>query len=409
MAKPPEPATRPLLHAQILSIGSELTVGDTRDTNAGELARSLTEAGVEVVRVSALRDRLDDVADAFSRGLSEVDIILSTGGLGPTPDDLTREAIAAACGESHSVDASLEEWLRGLWARRGIPFPESNLKQAWLIPSATALANHNGTAPGWYVDRPDGRVIVALPGPPREMRPMWTDHVLPRLRARPAGLGADVASRTYRLMGIGESQVAELLGDALLRAHDPEVATYARVEAVDVRVSAVGRPGRPALEAVADTAAIVETKLAGHIWATGATTWSEAIGAELATMHGSLAVAEIGTRGQFGVLIGDVAWLRLVDSRLMDDLGETPDARDTNLLERARSVRAEADATFGLAVVTHDTGPDTDVGVAIVGDGREHVAHHTVFLGGVNGRHRAALSSASELLRFLRAGLDRPS
>ncbi len=120
-------------------------------------------------------------------------------------------------------------------------------------------------------------------------------------------------------------------------------------------------------------------------------------------------MAEIGTRGQFGALIGDVAWLRLVDSRLMDDLGETPDARDTNLLERARSVRAEADATIGLAVVTHDTGPDTDVGVAIVGDGREHVAHHTVFLGGANGRHRAALSSASELLLFLRADLDRPS
>src|SRR4029079_15676193 len=119
-------------------------------------------------------------------------------------------------------------------------FPGANLKQAWLLPSASALPNPNGTAPGWFVDRPDGGIIVALPGPPREMRPMWHDHALPRLRER--GLGADVAARTDRLMGIGESQVAEELGEALLRTANPEVASYARVEAVDVRVSAVGGP-----------------------------------------------------------------------------------------------------------------------------------------------------------------------
>ena len=136
-----------------------------------------------------------------------------------------------------------------------MPFPELNLKQAWLIPSATALPNPNGTAPGWFVDRPDGRVIVALPGPPREMRPMWADHVVPRLQG--AGLGAEVASRTYRLAGIGESQVADLLGDAFLRATNPIVATYARVEAVDVRISAVAEGGRTADELVEAAATVV--------------------------------------------------------------------------------------------------------------------------------------------------------
>src|SRR5204863_6489071 len=140
-------------------------------------------------------------------------------------------AIAAVCGERPAVDPDLEAWLRQLWARRGIAFPELNLKQAWLIPSSSALANPNGTAPGWFVSRPDGRVIVALPGPPREMRPMWSDEAVPRLLA--LGLGAPVSSRTYRLAGIGESQVAELLGEAMLRATNPIVATYARVEAVD--------------------------------------------------------------------------------------------------------------------------------------------------------------------------------
>ena len=151
---------RRLLTAEILSIGSELTVGETRDTNAGELAGHLTAAGVRVGRITALPDDLVAVTDAFATGLSRADVVVSTGGLGPTPDDLTREAIAAACGESVDVEPDVEAWLRDLWRRREMPFPELNLKQAWRIPSCEALANPNGTAPGWLVDRPDGRVIV---------------------------------------------------------------------------------------------------------------------------------------------------------------------------------------------------------------------------------------------------------
>ena len=233
-------AERRLERAEILAIGTELTSGETRDTNAGELARALTGAGVEIVRLTVLPDRRDTVEEALRAALRGVDLVVTTGGLGPTPDDLTREAVAAVWGETPAVDPDLEAWLRGLWQRRGLPFPTSNLKQAWLIPSARALANPNGTAPGWWVDAPDGRVVVLLPGPPREMRPMWRDEALPRLRAR--GLGGDRAVRTLRLTGIGESLVADRLGEAILRAENPEVATYARADAVDVRLAAAARP-----------------------------------------------------------------------------------------------------------------------------------------------------------------------
>lgn len=407
----PSLSLRPILRAELLSIGTELTVGETRDTNAGELAASLTTAGVTVGRISAIPDRLATVVEAFRGGLERADLVVSTGGLGPTPDDLTREAIAAVLGELPVVDAELEAWLRGMWARRRLPFPESNLKQAWLIPSATALPNPNGTAPGWLVRGPAGGVVVALPGPPREMRPMWHDHALPTLRAH--GLGADVASRTFRLMGIGESQVAERLGEDLLRRPNPEIATYARVEAVDVRVSARGDDATSAASLVAAASAIVEERLGAHIWATGATTWSEAIGARLAELGWRLAMTEIGTRGQVAALFGDVDWL-VRDEILADDVAaddddapalDDPDrlARPGPLLAAAHAVRDHAVTPVGVAVRARERGPDTTVSVAIVTPNDERTERRIAFLGGSLGRSRAALTTAAILLAALRS------
>lgn len=385
--------TRRLLTAELLSIGSELTVGDTRDTNASELARSLTAEGVTVRRITAIPDRLDVVADAFSGGLDRADLVVSTGGLGPTPDDLTREAIARVCGETPIVDPVLERWLRGLWSRRGVPFPELNRKQAWLIPSATALANPNGTAPGWDVARPDGRRIVALPGPPREMRPMWADQALPRLQA--AGLGRDVAAVTFRLTGIGESQVAEILGEPILRQANPEVATYARAEAVDVRVSAEGADGRSAASLVDDAAAIVRDRLGRYIWATGSTTWTEAVGAALATRGWQLAVHERGTRGAVAALFGDVEWVMRAESVR----GGSAEA----LMDAAAHVREAGGAEVGLAVHAEPGETDTSVGIAVVTPDDEREAVRTAFLTGSHGRSRAALAAAAVLLETLTA------
>src|SRR6185503_13022245 len=136
----------PLRTAELLSIGTELTVGETRDTNAGDLARELTDRGVVVTRITALPDDLAAVTSAFASALERSDLVVSTGGLGPTPDDLTREAIAAHLGETPTVDPELDAWLQELFARRNLPFPEANRKQAWRIPSAEAIPNEHGTA-----------------------------------------------------------------------------------------------------------------------------------------------------------------------------------------------------------------------------------------------------------------------
>lgn len=390
---------RRLLTAELLSIGSELTVGETRDTNAGELARSLTGRGVRVTRLTALPDALPEVTEAFQAGLARVDLVVSTGGLGPTPDDLTREAIAAACGEQPAVDPDLEGWLRELWSRRGIAFPESNVKQAWRIPSAVALPNPHGTAPGWLVSRADGRVIVALPGPPREMRPMWTTEVLPRLEA--IGLGGPVASRTYRLAGIGESQVAEILGTDLLRSSNPIVATYARVEAVDVRISAVAEGGRSAEDLVEEAASVALDHLGEFVWATGETTWSEAIGARLAELGFTLAVVEIGTGGSLAALLGDPPWLRFTESLSL----EAPDAdaeTSDGLLDFARRARELGGADVGLAIRARPRAGDTAVSIAILTPSGERRVRRVVFLTGPMGRSRTGLTAARDLLETLR-------
>ena len=388
-------AARPLRTAVLLAIGSELTVGETRDTNSGDLARSLAEAGVDVEWISALPDRLETVGAALRGALAEAALVVTTGGLGPTPDDLTREAIAAVCGERPEVDPKLERWLRHLFERRGIAFPETNLKQAWLIASSTAIPNRRGTAPGWWVDRPDGCVIVALPGPPAEMRPMWRDWVLPRLRKR--GLGQERVTRTLRLAGIGESAVAARLGEDLLRAENPIVATYARADAVDVRISAVGGAGRSAASLVDEAEAAVLAAVGQHVWGRDEDTWPVVLGRGLATRGWDVALVEVGTGGSAARLLGDAPWLRSARMIAAGDLD--PGVSPVELAEQAGK---EAGASVGLAVRAVEDGADTQVDLAAVGPWGVAESSSTAFLGGSEGRRRAALAAAAFLDGILR-------
>ncbi len=407
---------RPIVTAELLSIGTELTTGATRDTNAGDLAAELTAAGVSVARITALPDDLGAVTDAFAMALGRVDLAVSTGGLGPTPDDLTREAIAAAIGEPAAVDAALEAWLRGLWTRRRMPFPEGNLKQAWLVPSATAIANPNGTAPGWWVDRPDGRVVVALPGPPREMWPMWRDWVGPRLRER--GLGVARVSHTIRTVGIGESVLAERLGDLLL-APNPVVATYAKVDGVDIRVSAVdeqvgtdvrpadGPTTRSAEDLAAEALTRVREIVGEHAWGRDGDTWPGVIAEALGAGPWSLAIVELGTGGATGSLLGSIDALIRAEALGTNDpdrpTHETRLDAGSGLIGVADRVRAASSADVVIAADATDRRDDTTLHVVVLGPGeRRHDERRMVFLRGDEARGRVAAAAAHVLLGVLR-------
>jgi nicotinamide-nucleotide amidase len=398
METAPLPA-RTLLTAVLLAVGSELTTGETRDTNSGDLARSLSEAGVDVAWISALPDRLGTVTAALSDALEAADLVITTGGLGPTPDDLTREAIADVCGEKPAIDPELERWLRHLFDRRGIDFAETNLKQAWLIPSATAIPNDHGTAPGWWIDRPAGGVLVALPGPPSEMRPMWQGWVLPRLRTR--GLGQERVTRTYRLTGIGESVVAALLGEPLLRAANPIVATYARADAVDIRISAIAAAGRSAAAIVDEAESVVLTAVGQYVWGRADDTWAAVLGRDLAALDWTVAVLELGTGGATARLLGDAPWLREARATASDHPGEPgTDARLPDLADLAEEIRQESGASIGLAVKTVESGDDTQVELALASPSGSRATNLTAFLGGAEGRRRAGIAAAAFLHSF---------
>jgi nicotinamide-nucleotide amidase len=373
-----------LRSAVVLAVGSELTTGSTRDTNSGQLAAELSALGVEVLWTQALPDRLELVAQAIRDGLQQAGLVVSTGGLGPTPDDLTREAIAAATDRQPTVDPELERWLRALFRRRGIEMPSTNLKQAWLVPGAVALRNGNGTAPGWWLELGD-RVVVALPGPPREMWPMWQAEVRPRLVER--GVGTDLAHQTLRLTGIGESALAELLGHELERGRDPEVATYARADAVDVRISSRG------VDAEARVTAMVEQilpRLERYAFARGDDGWPEALGQLLSGR--SLATAEIGNGGQLIALLGEAPFVVRGEVRPAG-----PPAS-----ELAEAVRDAADADVALALRAREGEVDIDVEIAIASNEGVYSAERKAFLTGPEGHRRAALAACAELWRWLR-------
>jgi nicotinamide-nucleotide amidase len=230
---PAAPSVRSVPSAEILSIGNEILLGEIVDTNSAFLAGELARLGLALRGSQQLPDERARIAVTFAEALQRSDLVVATGGLGPTHDDLTREGLADALGERLTSDPALEAGLR---QRMGGAMPSVNLKQALLIPSARPLDNPIGSAPGWWAER-ESHVAVLMPGVPAEMRRMWAEQVVPRLSERFAL--RPLHARTIKTFGIGESTLAERLG-SLLETVDPDAGVYARDDGVHIRFSTRG-------------------------------------------------------------------------------------------------------------------------------------------------------------------------
>ena len=288
------------MRAEILSCGTELLLGHITDTNATYLAQSLAALGIDLYFVSQVGDNQGRIVETLRRAWERSDLIIMTGGLGPTEDDLARESISALLGETMQVDPQLEADLRAMFATRNSRMPERNVKQATLIPSARALPNPLGTAPGWWVEK-DAHIIVAMPGVPREMYRMWEQEVIPRLTPYTGGL---IFTRILRVSGLGESAVEERL-DELLHSNNPTIATYAKSDAIDVRITAKAETREKAEEMVAGMEAQVRRHLGHHIFGTDKDTLQSVVGKLLSERNQWLAVMESVTGGLLSSTITD--------------------------------------------------------------------------------------------------------
>ena len=231
---------------EIVTIGDELLLGFTVDTNSAHLARELAAIGVEITHRSSVGDNASDIAAAVKQALDRTGAVITTGGLGPTADDLTKPSIAALFGKDMYRDETIVESMKARWARlkRTGPFPESNIAQAMIPDGATILPNRHGSAPGIWLEDDEGRWVAMLPGVPREMRGLLADELLPRIRALieagSTGAGTVIRSRTLRTTGIAESALADLLGDLARGVDGMGLAFLPSVESVDLRVTARG-------------------------------------------------------------------------------------------------------------------------------------------------------------------------
>ncbi|RTI12539.1 damage-inducible protein CinA [Thermus scotoductus] len=276
--------------AEIIGVGTELIYGETLDTNTAEIARSLEAYALKVERTLRVVDEPLPLAREVGQAWERARLLVLSGGLGPTPDDVTREAVAEALGEPLVLDEEMLSEIETLFRARGRSMPEANRKQAMRIPSATWLKNPRGTAPGWWV-RKEGKDLILLPGPPPEWRPMW-EEVLPKLNLprRP------YAKRVLKTWGIGESEIVERLGELFKRDKEVEVGTYPKLQGVEVVIR-----GREDL--VAELAERIKKRLLKEVWGEGEMTLAEAVKRRLELEGATLATMESLTGGLLGAEI----------------------------------------------------------------------------------------------------------
>ena len=289
------------MKAEIVSVGTELLLGSITDTNATYLAQELAPLGIDLYYVSQVGDNLGRIVEVLERAWGRSDLTIVTGGVGPTDDDMTREAIAAMLGEEPVVDEDLLQHVERFFRMRGITMPAKNSKQAWLIPSAQPLPNPIGTAPGWFIDR-DGRMLVSMPGVPREMYRMWREEVVPRVRRH---LPAEtIVSRTLKTIGIGESSAEEALG-ALVHGTNPTVATYAKNDGVHVRITAKAATEGEARALIAPVEAVARERLGDTVYGIDEETLPGAILALAAARGLTLATCDVDTGARLAALFDE--------------------------------------------------------------------------------------------------------
>lgn len=280
------------MKCEIISIGTELLLGDIVNTNTQYLAKRLSEEGIFVYYQSVVGDNPQRVKDAYEIAFSRADLVITTGGLGPTKDDLTKEMAFEYFNLESICDKESLDHVKECFKKMGKEMGHTNEKQAYFPKESIILKNNNGTAPGCIIEK-DGKVLVMLPGPPREMSAMFEESVVPYLKKYSKDI---LVSKVLRVIGVGESAAAELIGD-LIDNENPTVAPYAKNSEMIFRITAKGKNEEEGLRLIDPVESKIRSILGDNVYGVGETTIEEVLGGWLVKNNLTIATAESCTGG----------------------------------------------------------------------------------------------------------------
>lgn len=375
------------MNIAIITIGDEILIGQIVNTNAAWISAQVTRVGGRVLEQVTVPDDAQTLTDTLDRCRRHCDVLLLTGGLGPTHDDITKDVLTTYFGdalvEDPATTARLQEWMQ----RRGRTLSERNAQQAWIPSTCTVIPNPIGTAPGMLFDR-DGIVLVSMPGVPAEMRSMMTDHVLPLLRSRIEAEAAPTWEyRTLHTTGIAESDLADLIGDTSTFLQGSTLAFLPNYHGVRLRIGAQGLTQHARAAELDRVEAVLRAHAERFIYGIGDATLAAAVGAALLDRGETVAVAESCTGGLLGAAITEVsgssAWfpggvLSYANDVKVRELGVSAEDLDRVgavseevARQMADGVRARFGTTYGIGItgVAGPTGgsPEKPVGTVWIG------------------------------------------
>jgi nicotinamide-nucleotide amidase len=370
---------------EILTVGTELLLGQIVDTNASWISQRLAEAGIDVFYKTTVGDNWGRIEAAFRQAMDRADIVIVTGGLGPTEDDLTRDVLAAVLGWPLQLDAEVLRHIEERFAKRKIPMAENNRKQALVPAGAEVLANPRGTAPGLFA-KVNGRLIACMPGVPSEMKPMLAEQVIPRVRET-FGIKGRIVSRVLKTCGISESRVDQLIGDYFREMRDPTIGVLAHAGEIHIRLTCKGDDPAAITQKLDDLEAKIRARLGHRIFGRDEERIESVVGRLLRERQASLAAAESCTGGLLASRITDipgssdyfergvVTYSQAAKVELLGVAAEIIRASGVVSLEVARAmaegIRQRSRTTFGLATtgIAGPAGgtPEKPVGLVCVG------------------------------------------
>ncbi len=421
------------MKAEFLCVGSELLLGQITDTNSVYMAQGLARAGVDLYRKTTVGDNLGRISDAITQSLERADCLIITGGLGPTTDDLTREAIAKALAVELDYDERLGAGLKELFDKRGWKMGETFLRQAYLPRGTKELPNPVGTAPGvWFDGQVNGRnkLIFAVPGVPKEMKRMFDETIVPALLEKSEGERMIIVSRVLRAFGIGESALADPLEDILTTSTNPTVAPliFGNTE-VHLRLTAKTRTEPEAMRLLDDMEARIRVRVGRYIFGRDDQTLPQVLVKMLTGHKATLSVAESLTGGMIGSFLteatgassvflgGVIVYAPALKSEMLGVDEATIEAHTVVSQQVAHAMalgaQKQMNSTYALAV-TGEAGPDSatgaPVGTVYIGlalPDQTAIVEHRDFFGDRDAiRRRSALAALDLLRRHLHDNLE---